>query len=91
MSRPAESPQQASSPLKLLRTQESPKLERIRHTTSHVMAMAVQRLFPKAKVAIGPTTDYGFYYDFDHPEPFTPEDLERIKKEMQAIIKKACR
>jgi threonyl-tRNA synthetase len=88
MSQPAESPQKANSTLKLLRTHESPKLERIRHTTSHVLAMAVQKLFPKAQVTIGPTTDYGFYYDFDHPEPFTPEDLDRIKKEMQAIIKK---
>lgn len=88
MSQPAESPQKANSTLKLLRTHESPQLERIRHTTSHVLAMAVQKLFPKAQVTIGPTTDYGFYYDFDHPEPFTPEDLDRIKKEMQAIIKK---
>ncbi len=75
-------------PLRLLRTHESEKLERIRHTFSHVMAMAVQRLFPKAQVTIGPSIDYGFYYDFDAPEPFTDKDLKAIKKEMIKIIKK---
>ncbi|MEL6903447.1 MAG: threonine--tRNA ligase [Cyanobacteria bacterium J06606_4] len=75
-------------PIKLLRTSESEKLERIRHTFSHVMAMAVQRLFPKAQVTIGPSIDYGFYYDFDAPEPFTDKDLKAIKKEMIKIIKK---
>ncbi len=74
--------------LKLLRTHESEKLERIRHTFSHVMAMAVQRLFPKAQVTIGPSIDYGFYYDFDNPEPFADKDLKSIKKEMIKIIKK---
>ncbi len=76
-----------SAKLKLLRTHESPPLERIRHTCSHIMAMAVQRLYPKAQVTIGPTTDYGFYYDFDSPEPFTTDDLKAIKKEMVSIIK----
>lgn len=79
---------QDSAPIKLLRTSESEKLERIRHTFSHVMAMAVQRLFPKAQVTIGPCIDYGFYYDFDAPEPFTDKDLKSIKKEMIKIIKK---
>ncbi|MEO0769967.1 MAG: threonine--tRNA ligase, partial [Cyanobacteria bacterium J06649_4] len=74
--------------IKLLRTHESKKLERIRHTFSHVMAMAVQRLFPKAQVTIGPSIDYGFYYDFDAPEPFTDKDLKKIKKEMIKIINK---
>ncbi len=74
--------------IKLLRTDESEKLERIRHTFSHVMAMAVQRLFPKAQVTIGPSIEYGFYYDFDNPEPFTEKDLKTIKKEMIKIIKK---
>ena len=75
-------------PIKLLRTSESEKLERIRHTFSHVMAMAVQRLFPKAQVTIGPSIDYGFYYDFDAPESFTDKDLKKIKKEMIKIVKK---
>ncbi|MGI8933785.1 threonine--tRNA ligase [Leptolyngbya sp. BC1307] len=74
--------------IKLLRTDESEKLERIRHTFSHVMAMAVQRLFPKTQVTIGPSIEYGFYYDFDNPEPFTEKDLKAIKKEMIKIIKK---
>jgi threonyl-tRNA synthetase len=52
------------------------------------MAMAVQRLFPKAQVTIGPWIDYGFYYDFDNPDPFTEKDLKAIKKEMIKIIKK---
>ncbi len=78
----------AEAPIKLLRTDESEKLERIRHTFSHVMAMAVQHLFPKAQVTIGPSIDYGFYYDFDAPEPFTDKDLKSIKKEMIKIIKK---
>ncbi|WP_346290684.1 threonine--tRNA ligase [Sphaerothrix gracilis] len=72
----------------LPRTDESDQLKRIRHTFSHVMAMAVQRLFPKAQVTIGPWIDYGFYYDFDNPEPFTEKDLKAIKKEMIKIIKK---
>lgn len=71
----------------LPRTDESEQLKRIRHTFSHVMAMAVQRLFPKTQVTIGPWIDYGFYYDFDNPEPFTEKDLKAIKKEMVKIIK----
>jgi len=58
-----------------------------RHSTAHVMAQAVQRLFPGVKLAIGPSIADGFYYDFDTPEPFTPEDLAKIEKEMEKIIK----
>ena len=58
-----------------------------RHSTAHVMAQAVQRLFPGAKLAIGPAIADGFYYDFDTAEPFTPDDLAKIEKEMEAIIK----
>ncbi|MBD0333986.1 MAG: threonine--tRNA ligase [Cyanobacteria bacterium Co-bin13] len=64
------------------------QLEKIRHTFSHVMAMAVQKLFPKAQVTIGPSTKQGFYYDFDNPDPFTEKDLKAIKKEMIKIINK---
>ena len=81
-------PGAASVPITLPRTDESEPLKRIRHTTSHIMAMAVQRLFPKAQVTIGPWIDYGFYYDFDNPDPFTEADLKAIKKEMVKIIKK---
>ncbi|MEO1593379.1 MAG: threonine--tRNA ligase, partial [Cyanobacteria bacterium J06632_22] len=63
-------------------------LARLRHTCAHVLAMAVQTLFPETKVTIGPYTDTGFYYDFDRAEPFTPEDLKRITTEMRRIIKK---
>ncbi|MBE9168293.1 threonine--tRNA ligase [Pleurocapsales cyanobacterium LEGE 06147] len=63
------------------------KLERIRHTCAHIMAMAVQILFPETKVTIGPTTDTGFYYDFDRQQPFTPEDLAKISEQMRLIIK----
>jgi threonyl-tRNA synthetase len=73
-------------PIKLPRTSESESLKKIRHTTSHIMAMAVQKLFPKAQVTIGPWTENGFYYDFDNPESFTEKDLKQIKKEMIKII-----
>ena len=58
-----------------------------RHTTSHILAQAVKRLFPETKLAIGPSIKDGFYYDFDRPEPFTPEDLDAIEKEMRKIVK----
>ncbi|NEQ54058.1 MAG: threonine--tRNA ligase [Leptolyngbya sp. SIO3F4] len=77
-----------SENIHLPKTDESDDLKRIRHTFSHVMAMAVQRLFPKAQVTIGPWTEYGFYYDFDNPDPFSDKDLKTIKKEMIKIIKK---
>ncbi len=70
----------------LPKTSESPQLLKIRHSMSHVLAMAVQKLFPRAQVTIGPWTESGFYYDFDHPEPFTEADLKAIKKEMGKII-----
>lgn len=62
-------------------------LLRIRHTCAHVLAMAVQTLFPETKVTIGPWTDTGFYYDFDRPEPFSPDDLVQIEAEMRRIIR----
>ena len=58
-----------------------------RHSLSHVLAQAVLRLFPQAQLAIGPAIEDGFYYDFDVAEPFTPEDLKNIEKEMKRIIK----
>ncbi|MFC7307724.1 threonine--tRNA ligase [Streptomyces monticola] len=60
----------------------------LRHSTAHVMAQAVQELFPEAKLGIGPPIKDGFYYDFDVAEPFTPEDLKRIEKKMQEIQKR---
>lgn len=58
----------------------------LRHTSAHVLAQAVKRLFPEAKLAIGPAIQDGFYYDFDVERPFTPEDLEAIEREMQKIV-----
>ena len=74
------------APVILPKTSESAQLLKIRHSMSHVMAMAVQKLFPDAQVTIGPWTETGFYYDFDNPEPFTEDDLKAIKKEMGKII-----
>ena len=59
-----------------------------RHTASHVLAQAVKRLFPQAKLAIGPAIENGFYYDFDVETPFTAQDLAALEKEMQRIVKK---
>lgn len=56
------------------------------HSSSHVMAMAVKKLFPDAKLAIGPAIDQGFYYDFDKKEPFSPDDLAKIERKMKQII-----
>ncbi|MBH8552371.1 threonine--tRNA ligase [Nostocaceae cyanobacterium CENA357] len=85
---PNQDPNQPEQPEKMYlpRTSESEELKKIRHTASHVMAMAVQKLFPKAQVTIGPWIENGFYYDFDSPEPFSDKDLKAIQKEMIKII-----
>ena len=57
------------------------------HTCSHILAQAMKRLHPEVKLAIGPSIDNGFYYDFDTPTPFTPEDLEALEAEMRKICK----
>lgn len=62
-------------------------LQIIRHSTAHIMAIAVKKLFPETKIAIGPAIENGFYYDFDREESFTPIDLEKIENKMQEIIK----
>ncbi len=63
------------------------ELEKLRHSTSHVMAEAVLKLFPEAKLGIGPAIENGFYYDFDLPRALTPEDLRAIEEEMRKIIR----
>ncbi|WP_053615139.1 threonine--tRNA ligase [Nocardiopsis sp. NRRL B-16309] len=63
----------------------------LRHSTAHVLAQAVQELFPEAKLGIGPPVENGFYYDFDVAEPFTPADLKSIEKKMQQIVKQGQR
>ena len=72
--------------LNTLTANDKEGLRVVRHTASHVMAEAVKRLFPEAKLAIGPSIDTGYYYDFDH-EPFSREDLDKIEAEMKKIIK----
>jgi threonyl-tRNA synthetase len=62
------------------------ELEIIRHSAAHIMADAVKRLFPEARITIGPPIESGFYYDFDVPRPFTDEDLEQIEGEMKNIV-----
>ncbi len=63
-------------------------IDKLRHTCAHVMAQAVQELWPETKVTIGPAIDNGFYYDFDKKEPFTDEDLRKIEKGMARIVQK---
>ena len=63
------------------------ELRAIRHTASHVLAQAVKRLYPETKLAIGPSIDDGFYYDFDREGGFTPDDLEKLEAEMKKIVK----
>src|SRR5262245_60928105 len=61
-------------------------LEVLRHSCAHLMAQAVQRLFPGTEITIGPVIENGFYYDFKRPEGFTPDDLQRIEEVMRAIV-----
>ena len=69
-------------------TASSPEgIDVIRHSTAHLMAQAVKRLYPNVQITIGPVIQDGFYYDFSKESPFTPEDLERIEKTMQEIVK----
>jgi threonyl-tRNA synthetase len=72
--------------LSILTANDPKGLAAYRHTTSHILAEAVKRLYPEAKLAIGPSIDTGYYYDFEH-EPFSREDLDKIEAEMKKIIK----
>jgi threonyl-tRNA synthetase len=67
---------------------KTPKTEILRHSTAHVLAAAVLKLFPKGQLGVGPATEDGFYHDFDLPNKISPEDLPKIEKEMKEIIKK---
>ena len=73
--------------LQIFTVQTPEGLAAYRHTTSHVMAQAIKRLYPEAKLAIGPSIENGFYYDIDREGGFTPDDLEKIEAEMKKIIK----
>ena len=74
--------------LKIIKRNDEPALELIRHDCAHVMAEAVQELFPETQVTIGPAIDNGFYYDFSRDKAFTPDDLIIIEKKMHEIIQK---
>ena len=82
------SPSESTQPNEAnLLTQSDPeRLQQIRHSCAHILAMAVQNLFPETKVTIGPCTETGFYYDFDRADAFTPADLKKIEKKMRKII-----
>ncbi|NTU59578.1 MAG: threonine--tRNA ligase [Deltaproteobacteria bacterium] len=80
-------PLTADCALRILTAEEPDGLDVLRHSCAHLMAQAVKHLFPGVKVTIGPSTDDGFYYDFDTPQPFKPEDLEAIEAEMAKIAK----
>ena len=75
--------------LNLITLKDKEALSVIRHSASHVLAEAVKRVFPDAKLAIGPSIAEGFYYDFDH-EPFSREDLDKLEAEMKKIIKEGA-
>lgn len=75
--------------LNILTFQDEGGKDTFRHTSSHILAQAVKRLYPETKLAIGPAIADGFYYDLDRETPFTAEDLEKIEKEMKKIVKEA--
>ena len=76
------------SSVKIFTSKDPEGLEVIRHDTAHIMAMAVQELYPGTQVTIGPVIENGFYYDFARKEPFTTDDLKKIEKRMSEIIDK---
>lgn len=80
-------PIEKDSELSLLTFEDEDGEDTFRHSSSHIMAQAVKNLFPGTKIAIGPAIKDGFYYDFDSEHVFTPEDLEKIEKEMEKIVK----
>lgn len=75
------------SELNILKFEDDNGKDFLRHTSAHILAQAVKRLYPNTKLAIGPPIENGFYYDFDSEHTFTPEDLEKIEEEMKRIIK----
>ena len=76
----------SDSEVKILTSKDKDGLDTIRHDTAHILAMAVQELFPKTQVTIGPTIENGFYYDFSRKEPFTESDLKKIEVKMSEIV-----
>ena len=80
---------QTDSELSIITARDEEGVDVLRHSCAHLMAQAVQQLFPGAQVTIGPTIEDGFYYDFAYERPFTPEDLEKIEKKMLELAKAA--
>ena len=72
--------------VRIITSKDKEGLEVIRHDAAHILAMAVQELYPGTQVTIGPVIDNGFYYDFSRKEPFTEEDLKKIEKKMGEIV-----
>ncbi|HAO26385.1 MAG TPA: threonine--tRNA ligase, partial [Methylophaga sp.] len=73
--------------LAIITERDEEGLDIIRHSTSHLLAQAVKQLYPDAQVTIGPVIEDGFYYDFSYPKGFTPEDLQKIEKRMEELVK----
>ena len=74
------------SEIKIFTSKDNEGLETIRHDTAHILAMAVQEIFPGTQVTIGPVIENGFYYDFARKEPFTEDDLQKIEERMKQIV-----
>lgn len=81
-------PLPAGSTVQIITREDEDGLELLRHDAAHIMAQAVQELFPDTQVTIGPTIENGFYYDFHRQQPFTPEDLKAIEKRMHDIVRR---
>ncbi|HTE43963.1 MAG TPA: TGS domain-containing protein, partial [Gemmatimonadaceae bacterium] len=79
-------PLRASGSFKVLTDRDAPSLAVLRHSAAHILATAVRRLRPDAKIGFGPSIDDGFYYDFEVAEPFTPEDLTTFENEMRKVV-----
>ena len=84
-----ELPPDGIHPFQILTDRDPESLEVLRHSSAHVMARAVMRLFPGVQLAFGPTVENGFYYDIDSPTPIREEDFPRIEAEMKKIVEKA--
>jgi threonyl-tRNA synthetase len=80
---------ETDSNLRIITTRDEEGVDLLRHSTAHLLAQAVKRLFPKAQVTIGPVIEDGFYYDFSYPGGFKQEDLDAIEKEMKKIVKES--
>ena len=78
----------ADAAIEIVLRDDAEALDLIRHDTAHIMAEAVQELWPGTQVTIGPSIEYGFYYDFDPKEPFSTEDFPKIEKKMREIVQR---